>query len=42
MDRLIVIGGVAAGTTAAARSRRCCNDGKITLYEQEDYVSYAG
>jgi NADPH-dependent 2,4-dienoyl-CoA reductase/sulfur reductase-like enzyme len=42
MDRLVVIGGVAAGTTAAARARRCCKDGTITIYEQEDFVAYAG
>lgn len=42
MDRLVVIGGVAAGTNAAARAARCCEEGKITLYEQEDYVSYSG
>lgn len=41
MEKLVVIGGVAAGTTAAARARRCCEDGKITVYEQEKYVSYS-
>ncbi len=42
MDKLVVVGGVAAGTTAAARARRCCPDGSITICEQEKFVSYAG
>lgn len=42
MEKLVVIGGVAAGTTAATRARRCCGDGKITVYEQEEFASYAG
>jgi NADPH-dependent 2,4-dienoyl-CoA reductase/sulfur reductase-like enzyme len=41
LDKLVVVGGVAAGTTAAARARRCCQDGQITIYEQEEYVSYS-
>jgi NADPH-dependent 2,4-dienoyl-CoA reductase/sulfur reductase-like enzyme len=42
MDRLLVIGGVAAGTTAAARARRCCPGASIAIYEQEEFVSYSG
>jgi NADPH-dependent 2,4-dienoyl-CoA reductase/sulfur reductase-like enzyme len=42
MDKLIVIGGVVAGTSAAARARRCCKDARITVYEQGEFVSYAG
>lgn len=42
MDRLVVIGGVAAGTTAAARARRCCPDGEIIVYEKERFASYSG
>lgn len=41
MDKLVVIGGVAAGTTAAARARRCCPDGEIKIYDEEPYVSYS-
>ena len=39
-QRLVVIGGVAAGTSAASRARR--TDGKmdIVIYEKGDYVSY--
>jgi NADPH-dependent 2,4-dienoyl-CoA reductase/sulfur reductase-like enzyme len=41
LDKLVVIGGVAAGTTAAARARRCCKDGEITVYEQGPYAAYS-
>ena len=39
MDRLVVVGGVAAGTTAAAKASRCCPDGRVTLYEQGEHVA---
>ncbi len=39
--KLIVIGGVAAGATAAARARRISEDADITLFERGPYVSYA-
>jgi NADPH-dependent 2,4-dienoyl-CoA reductase/sulfur reductase-like enzyme len=42
MDKLIVVGGVAAGTSAATRARRCCPDASITVYEKGEFVSYAG
>lgn len=42
MEKFVVIGGVAAGTTAATRARRCCPDAEITMFEQGDFVSYAG
>ncbi|HEY5532544.1 MAG TPA: hypothetical protein VIK22_11185 [Candidatus Anoxymicrobiaceae bacterium] len=42
MDKLVVIGGVAAGTTAAARARRCCPESEIKVFEQQPYASYAG
>jgi len=38
--RLIVIGGVAAGTSAAGRARRIAPDMEITLFEAGPYVSY--
>lgn len=41
MDSLVVIGGVAAGTTAAARARRCCPDAEITIFEQGEHVAYS-
>ena len=41
MDRLVVIGGVAAGTTAATKARRCCKDARITIYDEAEFVSYS-
>jgi NADPH-dependent 2,4-dienoyl-CoA reductase/sulfur reductase-like enzyme/rhodanese-related sulfurtransferase len=40
--RLLVIGGVAAGPKAAAKARRCDPDMEITIYQEEDDISYAG
>jgi NADPH-dependent 2,4-dienoyl-CoA reductase/sulfur reductase-like enzyme/rhodanese-related sulfurtransferase len=39
--RLLVIGGVAGGATAAARARRISETAEITLLERGPYVSYA-
>jgi NADPH-dependent 2,4-dienoyl-CoA reductase/sulfur reductase-like enzyme/rhodanese-related sulfurtransferase len=39
--RIAVIGGVAAGATAAARARRISEDAEITIVERGPYVSYA-
>ncbi len=39
--RLVIVGGVAAGATAAARARRISEDTEITLLERGPYVSYA-
>jgi NADPH-dependent 2,4-dienoyl-CoA reductase/sulfur reductase-like enzyme/rhodanese-related sulfurtransferase len=39
--RLLIIGGVAGGATAAARARRLSEDAQITLLERGPYVSYA-
>ncbi len=41
MRRLLIIGGVAAGATAAARARRLDNDIEITLLEAGGDVSFA-
>jgi len=40
--RLVVIGGVAAGPKAAAKARRCDPEMEITVYQEEDEISYAG
>ncbi len=40
--RLLVIGGVAAGPKAAAKARRCDPEMEITIYQEEDEISYAG
>ncbi len=39
--KLLIIGGVAAGATAAARARRISEDAEITVVERGPYVSYA-
>jgi NADPH-dependent 2,4-dienoyl-CoA reductase/sulfur reductase-like enzyme/rhodanese-related sulfurtransferase len=39
--RLVIVGGVAAGATAAARARRISEDAEITVLERGPYVSYA-
>jgi len=39
-QRLVVIGGVAAGMSAAARARRLDPDLEIVVYERTGYVSY--
>ena len=39
--RIIIIGGVAGGATAAARIRRLDEHANITVYERTGYISYA-
>ncbi len=39
-ERLLVIGGVAAGMSAAAKARRVNRDLEIVVYEKSGYVSY--
>ncbi len=39
--KVIIIGGVAAGMSAAARLRRLDESAQITVYEMSDHVSYA-
>jgi NADPH-dependent 2,4-dienoyl-CoA reductase/sulfur reductase-like enzyme len=40
--RILIIGGVAAGTSAATKARRNNRDAEIVIYEKDDYISYAG
>ena len=40
--RLIMIGAVAAGTSAAAKARRNNEDAEIIIYERDSYISYSG
>lgn len=40
--RILIIGGVAAGTKAAARARREYPDATVTIVTQDEYVAYAG
>lgn len=40
--RLIIIGAVAAGTSAAAKARRNKEDAEIVIYEKDSFISYSG
>lgn len=40
--KIIVIGAVAAGTSAAAKARRNTEDAAITIYEKDSFISYSG
>jgi len=40
--RLLIIGGVAAGTKSAARARREYPDAEVMILTQDEYVAYAG
>ena len=39
--KIVIIGGVAAGAKAAAKSRRLLPDSEIYIYTQDKYVSYS-
>jgi len=39
--KIVIIGGVAAGAKAAAKSKRLLPDAEIDIYTQENYVSYS-
>ena len=39
--KIIIIGGVAGGATAASRIRRLNETAQITIYEKSGYISYA-
>jgi len=40
--RIVIIGGVAAGTKSAAKARRQDTNADITIYTDEEFISYAG
>ncbi|MEK5380396.1 NAD(P)-binding protein [Niallia sp. FSL W8-0635] len=40
-QKLIIVGGVAGGATAAARLRRISEDVEIVLIERGEYISFA-
>ena len=40
--RIIIIGAVAAGTSAAAKARRNSEDAEIIVYEKDSFISYSG
>ncbi len=39
--KILIIGGVAGGASAATRARRCNETAEITLLEKDGYVSFA-
>ncbi|HUI08201.1 MAG TPA: FAD-dependent oxidoreductase [Verrucomicrobiae bacterium] len=39
--RIVIVGGVAGGASAAARARRLCEDCEIVVFERGPYVSFA-
>ena len=40
--KIVIIGAVAAGTSAAAKARRNSEDAQITVYEKDRFISYSG
>ncbi len=40
--KLIIIGAVAAGTSAAAKARRNSEENEIVVYEKDSFISYSG
>lgn len=40
--RVVIIGGVAAGTSAGAKIKRNFEGASVTVYEKDEYVSYSG
>lgn len=40
--RIIIIGGVAAGTSAAAKARRNDENAEIVIYDKDSFISYSG
>lgn len=41
MKRILIIGGVAGGASAAARARRLSEDAEIVMFERGEFVSFA-
>ena len=39
--KVLIVGGVAGGASAAARLRRLCEDAEIVIFERGEYVSFA-
>ncbi|WP_020072493.1 FAD-dependent oxidoreductase [Faecalispora sporosphaeroides] len=40
--RIVIIGAVAAGTSAAAKAKRNNEDAEIVIYEKDSFISYSG
>jgi len=41
MKKILIVGGVAGGATAAARLRRLSEEDQIVLFERDEYISFA-
>lgn len=41
MKKILIVGGVAGGATAAARLRRLSEEDEIILFERDEYISFA-
>lgn len=41
MKKILIVGGVAGGATAAARLRRLSEEDKIVMFERDEYISFA-
>jgi len=41
-NRIVIIGAVAAGTSAAAKARRNDESAEIVIYEMDEHISYSG
>lgn len=41
MSKIVIVGGVAGGATAAARARRLNEDAEIVIFERGEYISFA-
>jgi NADPH-dependent 2,4-dienoyl-CoA reductase/sulfur reductase-like enzyme len=39
--RIVIVGGVAGGASAAARARRLSEDAEITMFERGEHISFA-
>jgi len=41
MKRILIVGGVAGGASAAARARRLSEEAEIVMFERGEFVSFA-
>ncbi|MCR3895365.1 hypothetical protein NUK31_20490 [Aeromonas caviae] len=41
MTKIVIVGGVAGGASAAARARRVAEDAEIIVLERGEFVSFA-
>lgn len=39
--RILIVGGVAGGASAAARARRLSEDAQIVIFERGEHISFA-